>query len=183
MDEEQKKILLNVAVDSIRRGTTTGRSLRVNAKNYPSELQVERATFVTLHENGELRGCIGMLEACRPLVVDVAENAFAAAFEDPRFSPVTADEVDALEIHISILSPPEPMTIKDEADLLSQLRPGIDGLIIQDGFRKATFLPSVWEELSDPREFLHHLKRKAGFSPDHWSKSFRAFRYTAESVP
>lgn len=183
MTDGQEKILLKIAGDSIRHGLKHDRALQVRTEDFEEGLRVDRATFVTLHRNGQLRGCIGMLEACRPLVVDVAENAFAAAFEDPRFPPVSAREVDSLDIHISILSPPEPMAITDESDLLRQLRPGIDGLIIQDGFRRATFLPSVWEELRDPREFLLHLKMKAGMRPDHWSRGFHAFRYTAESVP
>jgi AmmeMemoRadiSam system protein A len=124
-----------------------------------------------------------MLSACRPLVVDVAENAFAAAFEDPRFPPLSENELEDLDIHISVLSPPEAMTIKDEANLIAQLRPGVDGLIIEDGARRATFLPAVWEDLPDRMDFLSHLKRKAGMRPDHWSRTFRAFRYAAESIP
>lgn len=181
--ETEKQQLLGVAADSIRHGLKDGCPLAVKPQDFALALRAERATFVTLKRDGQLRGCIGMLAACRPLVVDVAENAYAAAFEDPRFPPLAAREMDGIDIHISILSPPEPMVIEDEEDLLAQLRPNVDGLIIEDGARKATFLPSVWEELSDPLEFLFHLKRKAGFRRDHWSKTFRAFRYTAESVP
>lgn len=181
--DEHRKTLLRVAADSIRYGLKHGRAMPVQAAEFDDALRVERATFVTLEIGKQLRGCIGMLAACRPLVVDVAENAFSAAFEDPRFPPLAKTEFDNLEIHISILSPPEVMTIADEADLLRQLRTGIDGLIIEDGARRATFLPSVWEELPAPRDFLHHLKRKAGMRPDHWSKTFRTFRYTAESIP
>ena len=180
--DEQKKILLRVARDSIAHGLKSGRPASIQAKEFDDVLREERATFVTLERAGQLRGCIGMLAACRPLIVDIAQNAFAAAFEDPRFPPLSTDELADLDIHISILSLPEPMTVADEEDLLKQLRPGVDGLIIQDGARKATFLPAVWEDLTDPREFLHHLKRKAGMRPDHWSTTFRAFRYTAESV-
>lgn len=180
---DDKDLLLRVASDSIRHGFKDGSPLPVRVEDFPESLRPERATFVTLQKAGQLRGCIGMLEACRPLVADVAENAFAAAFEDPRFPPLAPLELDGLDIHVSILSPPEPMSVQDEADLLRQLRPGIDGLIIEDGPRRATFLPSVWEELPDPAAFLQHLKRKAGFRPDHWSRSFRASRYTAESAP
>lgn len=177
-----KDLLLRVAADSIRHGLTDGAPLPVRVADYPVSLQPERATFVTLQKSGQLRGCIGMLEACRPLVADVAENAFAAAFEDPRFPPLAPLEMEGLDIHLSILSPPEPMSVRDEADLLRQLRPGVDGLIIEDGPRRATFLPSVWEELPEPAAFLRNLKRKAGFRPDHWSRSFRASRYTVVSV-
>ncbi len=183
LPEEHRKTLLRVAADSIRHGFRNGCPLPVKPEDFAEPLRVERATFVTLQMAGQLRGCIGMLAACRPLVVDVAENAFSAAFEDPRFTPMAPLEMNGLDIHISILSLPEPMTVADEADLLKQLRPGIDGLIIEDGPRRATFLPSVWEEVRDPREFLAHLKRKAGMRPDHWTRTFRAFRYTAESVP
>lgn len=182
MNDELKKVLLKVARDSIAHGLKNGQPALIQPKEFDEALREERATFVTLEREGQLRGCIGMLAAYRPLIVDVAANAFAAAFEDPRFPPLSDSELADLDIHISILSPPEPMTVADEDDLLKQLRPGIDGLIIQDGARKATFLPAVWDDLPDPREFLHHLKRKAGMRPDHWSKTFRAFRYTAESV-
>jgi hypothetical protein len=183
LPDEHRKTLLRVAAGSIRHGFKAARAMPVIPQDFPAPLRDERATFVTLQIAGQLRGCIGMLTACRPLIVDVAENAFAAAFEDPRFAPLAPREFDGLDIHLSILSPPEPMTVSDEADLLQQLRPGIDGLIIEDGARRATFLPSVWEELASPEEFLAHLKRKAGMRPDHWSRTFRAFRYTAESIP
>ena len=147
------------------------------------ELKEERATFVTLTIGGALRGCIGMLEACRPLVEDVAENACAAAFDDPRFEPLSKEEFDELDIHISVLSPPEEMTFVSEKDLLERVRPGVDGLILQEGGRRGTFLPSVWEELPDKELFLMHLKMKAGLPNTYWSDSLRVFRYTAEYFP
>ncbi len=178
---DQRRTLLAVARESIRHGLETGRPLTVDVSAFDPALQKERASFVTLNERGELRGCIGSLEAYRPLVADVAENAFNAAFRDPRFPPVTPDEFDALRIHISVLSPPEPMEFRDEADLLAQIRPGIDGLILEDAGRRGTFLPSVWEQLPDRRQFLAHLKLKAGLPPDHWSPTLRVWRYTTES--
>lgn len=183
LPEQQRATLLGIARDSIEHGLREQTPLPVQVNDFEAALRVERATFVTLHRHGLLRGCIGMLEACRPLVVDVAANAFAAAFEDPRFAPLSASELDELAIHISILSPPEPMAIASEEDLLRQLRPGVDGLIIQDGYRKATFLPSVWEELPDPTEFLAHLKRKAGLRSGAGTAAFRAWRYSTESIP
>ena len=149
----------------------------------PPELMDERATFVTLTISGHLRGCIGMLEACRPLAEDVAANACAAAFEDPRFDPLTKKEFEKIEIHISVLSPPEELTFSSEEDVLSQIRPGIDGLILQEGFRRGTFLPSVWEELPEKELFWAHLKRKAGLPTDYWSATLRVFRYTTEYFP
>lgn len=140
----------------------------------------ERASFVTLEIDGHLRGCIGMLEACRPLAEDVAKNAIAAAFHDPRFPPLTYKEFESIEIHISVLSPPEEIYFTSEADLLAQIRPGIDGLILEEGVRPGTFLPSVWEELPDKTQFFAHLKLKAGLSGLYWSDTLRVFRYTAE---
>ena len=148
----------------------------------PDELEEERATFVTLTIDGSLRGCIGRLEACRSLAEDVAENAVSAAFHDPRFPPLSRDEFDRLNISISILSQPEEMLFASEHDLLSQIRPRTDGLILQEGERRGTFLPSVWAELPDQELFFEHLKLKAGLPAGYWSDTLRVFRYTAESI-
>lgn len=148
---------------------------------YPAALQAERASFVTLTIDHQLRGCIGVLEAIRSLVVDVAANAFAAAFEDRRFAPLAAGEYPRLTIHISVLSPPAAMSFVSEADLLRQLRPMADGLVLEEQGYRGTFLPSVWETLPEPREFLRHLKRKAGLPEDYWTASLRVSRYTTES--
>ncbi|HHB13216.1 MAG TPA: AmmeMemoRadiSam system protein A [Chromatiales bacterium] len=176
-----RSVLLAVARDSIRHGVETGRPLRVHPEDFPQVLRAPGASFVTLHRNGRLRGCIGSLEPWRPLVQDVAENAFAAAFRDPRFPPLGPEELEDLDIHISVLSAPEELEFDSEEDLVRKLQPGRDGLILQDGTRKGTFLPSVWEELPDPRQFLTHLKLKAGLPPDHWSDSLRVWRYGTES--
>ncbi len=171
---EQKTLLLRIARSAIERTEIPEAS--------DPELAKERATFVTLEIGGQLRGCIGMLEACRPLAEDVAENAFSAAFHDPRFPPVSPAELDALEISISVLSPPEEMVFSSEEDLLEQIRPGIDGLILQDGLHTGTFLPSVWEQLPEPEVFFRQLKLKAGLAPRYWSSTLRVFRYTAEYI-
>jgi AmmeMemoRadiSam system protein A len=176
-----RQALLQVARDSIRHGLEHGRPLTVHAADYPEELRPLRASFVTLHRHGELRGCIGILEALRPLVEDVAYHAWAAAFEDPRFAPLAEWELEGLDIHISILSPPQPLQFESEADLLRQLRPGSDGLILHDCGRRGTFLPSVWESLPQPRDFWQHLKLKAGLPPDWWSDTLQVERYTTES--
>jgi AmmeMemoRadiSam system protein A len=128
-----------------------------------------------------LRGCIGHLEATLPLVEDVAENAFSAAFRDPRFPALRDTEYAALELHISVLTPAEPLDCNSESDLLRQMRPYQDGLILAEGLRRGTFLPSVWEQLPEPREFLRHLKRKAGLPDDYWSPSLQIYRYETES--
>jgi hypothetical protein len=138
------------------------------------------ATFVTLTQNGQLRGCIGTLEAHRPLAEDLEQNARAAAFGDPRFPPLGEEELDRTRVEVSILSRPEPMRFADEADALAQLRPGIDGVILEAGWHRATFLPQVWEQLPEPAEFMAHLKRKAGLAADYWSEDVRLSRYTVE---
>ncbi|NFV80485.1 AmmeMemoRadiSam system protein B [Magnetospirillum aberrantis] len=140
------------------------------------------ACFVTLKRGGNLRGCIGSPLAWRPLGEDVVDNAVKAAFADPRFPPLSAAELDPLTLSVSVLTPPVPMRFESEMDLLGQLRPGIDGLIIEDGGRRALFLPSVWEQLPDPAQFLAHLKHKAGMAIDHWSAHFKASRFQAVEV-
>ena len=136
------------------------------------------ATFVTLTQQGELRGCIGSLMAERPLSEDVESNALAAAFRDPRFPPVTQHEYPDLEVEVSLLSAMEPIQFESEMHLLSLLRPGVDGVLLEHGFRRGTFLPQVWEQLPEPRAFLAHLKQKAGLPPDFWSEEVRLSRYT-----
>ncbi|MCM2289052.1 MAG: AmmeMemoRadiSam system protein B [Sulfuritalea sp.] len=138
------------------------------------------ATFVTLTQDGQLRGCIGSLEAHRPLDQDVRANAVAAAFRDPRFPPLTAEELARTRIEVSLLSAPQPMSFTDEADALRQLRPNIDGIIFSAGQRRSTFLPQVWEQLREPRVFMAHLKQKAGLPADWWSSEVRLQRYEAQ---
>lgn len=174
--------LLDLAKSSIQHGLQTGSPLKINLTKYPAELTEQRATFVTLHRHLQLRGCIGMLEAARPLAEDIAENAFSAAFKDPRFPPLAAHELTDLEIHLSILTLAEPVSFTSEQDLLEQLQPDIDGLILEEGFRRGTFLPSVWESLPEPEQFLRHLKQKAGLAPDYWSINIRIYRYRTEMI-
>jgi AmmeMemoRadiSam system protein A len=183
MKPEHQQILLQIARDAISSKLETGKPSLPDLKSLPQELQAHRATFVTLTMHKQLRGCIGMLEACRPLAHDVAENACSAAFEDPRFRPLSREEFEQIEIHISVLSPPEEVTFESERELLSKIRPNIDGLILEDGLHRGTFLPSVWEELPEPDIFLAHLKIKAGLPTNYWSNTIRIFRYTADYFP
>lgn len=143
-------------------------------------LYEERATFVTLTDRGQLRGCIGSLEPSRPLYDDVIANARAAAFRDPRFPPVRQEELGEMEIEVSVLSPIVPFPVSSKADLIERLRPGRDGVVLQLGERRATFLPSVWEQLPDPRDFLAHLERKAGLPGGFWSDEIEVLTYTVE---
>ena len=176
-----RRLLIDVARRSIRHGLDASGPLAVDCADYPETVRVPAATFVTLQTGGRLRGCIGRLEAQRPLVEDVAENAFAAAFRDGRFPPLTAAEWPDLDIHVSVLTPAEPLPAASEEELLAALRPGRDGLILEDGRRRATFLPSVWETLPDKTEFLAHLKLKAGMPADYWSRDLRFYRYETEN--
>ncbi len=138
------------------------------------------ATFVTLTENGQLRGCIGSLEARRPLVEDVRHNACAAAFGDQRFLPLGRDEFDQIRVEVSLLTPAQPITFVSENDALRQLRPGIDGVILEYDHHRATFLPQVWESLAEPRQFMAELKSKAGLPADFWSNNLKLSRYEVQ---
>ena len=144
------------------------------------EWQDKAATFVTLTQQGDLRGCIGSLEAWRPLAEDVRANALAAAFRDPRFPPLSADELPRTRLEISLLTPAQAMDCRGEADALAQLRPHIDGVIFSAGRHRATFLPQVWEQLPEPAAFLAQLKRKAGLAADYWGPEVRLERYTVK---
>lgn len=180
LNDQQKQQLREIALSSILHGLDKGEPLPIKLSTYDNDLQTKRATFVTLHKHKQLRGCIGILEPLRPLVEDIAHNAFAAAFSDSRFPPVTADEIDQLDIHISILATPQEIVFSSEADLVAQLQPGIDGLIIQEGNHRGTFLPSVWDAVENKQEFLNHLKQKSSLPANYWSDSIRIQRYTVE---
>ncbi len=179
----QRSLLLRLARAAIVHGLTHDRPVPVSLDDYPERLRAPGASFVTLHRQGRLRGCIGSLTAQRPLLEDIVHNAHAAAFHDPRFPSMTAAELDDLTLHIAVLQPAQVLNFHSEAELLAQLRTGIDGLILQDGAHRATFLPAVWESLPEPREFLKRLKEKAGLAPDYWSDSIQAWRYTTEAFP
>jgi len=181
IDASQQKYLLQIARDSVSHGILQGVALPVDAPQLPPALKAVRASFVTLKKNSELRGCVGMIEPVRELARDISENAFAAAFRDPRFSPVTEPEMHVLQINISILSPMQPIDYRDEAELLQILEPGIDGVLLDDGQHRATFLPKVWENLPDRSNFLRELKLKAGLAADYWSEKIKVFRYYTEN--
>jgi AmmeMemoRadiSam system protein A len=138
------------------------------------------ATFVTLTRQGQLRGCIGSLQAHRTLLEDVKANAKAAAFMDPRFQPLSATEYRQVRVEVSLLSPSEPMAFASEEDAIAGLRPGVDGVVLEWARYRSTFLPQVWEQIPDPRAFLTHLKRKAGLAHDFWAEDLRLQRYTVD---
>ena len=180
MNREQQELLKQIAMDSVAYGLNHSSPLPVEIHDYPDELTALRATFVTLKINNQLRGCIGTLVAVSPLVVDVANNAYSAAFRDHRFHAVTKKEFPDLQYHISILEHPQTMQVKDEQDLLNQIKVGQDGLVLHEGQQRSTFLPSVWESLNDPREFIEQLKLKAGLPRHYWSDSIHFERYRVE---
>lgn len=165
--KEEEKFMLSLARKAIESSFSKKDS---TPKNIPENLKQKAATFVTLHKNHSLRGCIGMLTAIRPLYHDIIHNAISAAFSDPRFEPVKKDELNKIEIEISILSEPSRLDYKDSKDLLSKLRPSY-GIIINKGYNSTTFLPQVWEELPDKKEFLSHLCLKAGLSSSEWQNT------------
>jgi len=169
-------VLLKIARDAIAQsfGMPPSETLHNDWLDAPG------ATFVTLTQDGDLRGCIGSLEAYRPLGTDVQQNALAAAFRDPRFPPLRKDEFAETRVEVSLLSPQQPITFTDEADALAQLRPNVDGVVFEYELHRSTFLPQVWEQLTQPRQFMAHLKRKAGLPEDFWSPQVRLFRYTVE---
>ena len=141
-------------------------------------LRQHGACFITLMRDEKLRGCVGTLRPHRPLADDVKANAVAAAFRDPRFTPLAAEEFAAVAVEISVLSVLQPMSFSDEPDALRQLRAGVDGVVFEYGHHTSTFLPQVWEDFKEPSDFLAHLKYKAGLPPDFWDKEVRLSRYT-----
>lgn len=181
-DARERTALLELARRSVRHAVHTGEALHAEVLDFPERLREVRACFVTLKQGGALRGCTGRLEASRPLVVDVALNAHRAALHDPRFHPVGERELTGLAVSVSVLTPPAPLPVSSEPELLAALVPGRTGLVLRDGGRAATFLPAVWQQLPDPRDFLRELRRKAGLPDDHWSPTLRFERYEAEEI-
>jgi len=181
LTKEEKKILLQIAREAIE-SAVRGKPLRdLPLATYPPRLQEKGASFVTLTKGGALRGCIGALEPYQPLAADVQEHAVAAALQDFRFPPVSPEELPQIEIEVSRLTLPVPLPYDSPEDLPARLRPGIDGLILRDGWRRATFLPQVWEQLPQPEEFLNHLCMKMGAPADIWRrKMLEAFIYQVE---
>jgi AmmeMemoRadiSam system protein A len=174
MQDEKGKVLLPIARASISRALGVTRE----ADETALWLAEHGACFVTLTQNGELRGCIGTLQAHRPLLADVKSNAVSAALHDPRFMPLSAKELDFTTIEISLLSPTTMMVVRDEADALAQMRPNVDGIVFEFGSYRSTFLPQVWEDLAQPRQFFAMLRRKAGLPEDFWEEGVRLSRYT-----
>lgn len=175
-----RQVLLQTARECIHSLVTTKQQIQINLQEFPPALKEERASFVTINLKGQLRGCIGSLIPHRPLIMDVANNALSAASKDPRFKPLSLVEYPDVNIHLSVLSIPEELSFSDREHLLELIRPGIDGLIIEESGHRATYLPSVWSQLPDRINFLRELRKKAGLNPDSWSTNTRVFNYTTE---
>lgn len=181
LPDERRRFLLDLAARSIRRGIRKGEPVAVEiGRSAPPTLAAHRATFVTLEQEGRLRGCIGSVIAHAPLAQDVAVNAFKSAFADPRFPKLTEAELSRCRMSISILSTPRPIAFRDEAELVAALQPDRDGVILQDQGRRGLFLPHVWSGLPEPAQFVRQLKAKAGLPRDHWSPGVRAWRFGVE---
>lgn len=183
---DQRRLLGEIAGDAIAAGAEAGEPDRDEtiARDFaglPRPLLAARACFVTVGLDGALRGCVGSLAADRPLVSDIADNARKAAFGDPRFTPVSAEEAGRLTIGISILSHPRAINARSEAELAAALNPDIDGLILALGSKRGLFLPQVWNHLNDPRDFVRQLKAKAGIRAGMWPRKIEAYRFTTET--
>ncbi len=179
VDESGQRILLKMARDAIGHGLVHAEAPEVVADDHLPPLRQIACTFVTLHIDDALRGCIGSLRAYRPLVADVSRHAYAAAFSDARFSPLQHSELAGLRIHISILSALEPVDFDGDDGLTASLRPQVDGLLIEIGGQRATFLPTVWSSFPDGRAFLAALKEKAGMQAG--VSGYKAWRYTTQN--
>jgi AmmeMemoRadiSam system protein A len=172
---ERGRRLLRLARESV--AEALGAASAVPGDGGEAWLREPGATFVTLRRGEDLRGCVGSIEALRPLFEDVWSNARAAAFQDTRFPPVERRELPAISFEVSLLSHPEPIAAASEAEALRLLRPGVDGVILEYGERRSTFLPQVWEQLPDPRDFLGHLRQKARLPRGFWAPEVRLSRY------
>jgi AmmeMemoRadiSam system protein A len=177
LSADEQACLLDIARQSIMNGLDSGAALQLDIARLDANLRIDSAVFVTLTLGGNLRGCIGSLQPSAPLAQAVANAAFNAAFRDPRFAQVQADEVENLTIEVSVLSSMELIAVDTRQALLDNLQPGVDGLLLEDQGHRATFLPQVWEKMSTADEFVGQLMLKAGLAAGYWSSTIRCYRY------
>lgn len=170
LNENEKQTLLRIARESMEHAVKKEKMPPLDLNSMSELMRADGASFVTLTIHGNLRGCIGALEPYQPLALDVREHAIAAALEDPRFPPVSPSELEKIEVEVSRLTVPERLEYTDAEDLLAKLRPNIDGVILRDGFHRATFLPQVWDKIPDKEDFLDNLCYKMGASQNLWRK-------------
>jgi AmmeMemoRadiSam system protein A len=177
LSADEQACLLDIARQSIMNGLDSGAVLQLDIARLDANLRIDSAVFVTLTLGGNLRGCIGSLQPSAPLAQAVANAAFNAAFRDPRFAQVQADEVENLTIDVSVLSSMELIAVDTRQALLDNLQPGVDGLLLEDQGHRATFLPQVWEKMSTADEFVGQLMLKAGLAAGYWSSTISCYRY------
>ena len=182
MNDDALRQLPRIALDAVAHTLRTGRRVVPDVATLPHELAKQGASFVTLEREGNLLGCIGALEPTQALGVDVARHGLGAAFDDPRLPPCTVDDYVAMQCKVSVLSPLEPREVASREDLASILRPGVDGLVIEAGRNRATFLPSVWRMVADTNQFLEALWDKANLPRDAWPLELRVATYTTTDV-
>jgi AmmeMemoRadiSam system protein A len=183
LSHEEQQILLRLAREAMERGVQGEKLSPLDETSLPLNLREKGSSFITLTIQGELRGCIGALEPYQSLAEDVREHAVAAALKDPRFPAVRIEELNGIQIEVSRLTHPIPLDYTDANDLLSKLRPHVDGVILRDDMtgRRGTFLPQVWEKISDPAEFLNNLCFKMGMSENAWrSRHLEVHTYEVE---
>ncbi len=180
LESDSRNLLLALAFESIEAGLTGTGPGHPPAGTLPAAVRDPTASFVTATVTQDLRGCCGTLDPYRSLVEDVWENAYASAFRDTRFGGIRREDLATLEIEIAVLGPLEPMAVSSEQDLLNQLVPGEDGLVLERDTERVTFLPKVWDGVVDATEFVEHLKIKGGWDSDKWSSGFKCFRYRTE---
>ncbi|HEY5739356.1 MAG TPA: AmmeMemoRadiSam system protein A [Gammaproteobacteria bacterium] len=180
IDSAAESRLLEIARESIEAGAAAERAPRIDVDGCAGLLQ-PAAVFTTLTRDGALRGCVGSLQAQRPLAQAVADSAFNAAFHDRRFKPLDVGEFGLVRIEISVLSAMQPIDAPTRQALLEQLQPGIDGLLVEDRGCRATFLPKVWENLAAPGAFVDQLLVKAGLGAGYWSQTLSLYRYHTHS--
>ncbi|WP_290703500.1 AmmeMemoRadiSam system protein A [Amphritea sp.] len=179
---EEQEMLLTLARGTVARGVA-GKEPELSIEfRIPAALEKPRACFVTLKVDGQLRGCIGNLDVNSSLVEAVLRNSYLAAFRDQRFQPVSESELESIEYEISVLTPMAPLTVSSETDLIAKLRPGVDGLVFEADGHRSTFLPSVWEQLNKPEQFLSQLRLKAGLAADYWSSGVQCWTYQAIKI-
>ena len=180
--KKECRTIFSIAAKTIEYSTSSHKLPNVDIKSFSPYLQKNRATFVTINKNGKLRGCVGSIHPTEPFIVNVVNNAYKAALKDPRFSQLKVDELSNIEIIISLLSDLQKMSIIDEQDLLNQMKPNIDGLLIKDGRKQSVFLPQVWNEIPNKVDFIASLKQKAGLASNHWSLNFQAWKFTVNFI-
>ena len=183
LTEEEGKILLGVAREALEAGVCGLPLPTLRGRGFPDRLWEPGAAFVTLRtkDTGRLRGCIGSIIATRPLIEDVQAHAVDAALHDPRFPPVTPPELPNLALEVSYLTPLQPLAYSSPQELLERLRPGVDGVLMREGWRQATFLPQVWHSLPNPIDFLSHLCLKMGSEPGCWQRMPEVFTYQVQA--